>query len=115
MAQLRQHYNEFVERDTEILVVGPDPASAFKKYWDKEQMPFVGLADPKHSVANHYEQQVSLWKMGRLPALLIVDKKGQVRFMHYAENMKDYPELPEMYAVIDALRGKQTDVQDKIA
>lgn len=95
--------------------MGPDSPGAFKKYWAKEDMPFVGLGDSKHSVANRYQQQVSLWKMGRLPALLIVDKKGQVRFMHYAEDMKDYPTLLEMYAVIDGLRGKQTDVQDKIA
>ena len=115
MAQLRQHYQEFVERDTEIVVVGPDSPGAFKKYWEKEDMPFVGLADPRHSVANRYEQQVSLMRLGRMPALLIVDKKGQVRFMHYADNMKDYPTLPEMYAVIDALRGKQADAQDKVA
>jgi peroxiredoxin len=115
MAQLRQHYNEFVERETEILMVGPDSLEAFKKYWAKEDMPFVGLADPEHSVANHYEQQVSLWKMGRMPALLIVDKKGIVRFMHYAENMKDYPTLPEMYSVIDGLRGREAEALDKIA
>ena len=115
MAQLRQHYQEFVERDAEVLVVGPDSPAAFKKYWDKEEMPFVGLADPKHSVANRYEQQVSLLKLGRMPALLIVDKKGRVRFMHYAEDMKDYPSLSEMYEVLDGLRDRQADVQDKIA
>lgn len=102
-------------RDAEILVVGPDPHAMFKLYWGKEKMPFVGLADPRHSVANRYEQEVSLWKMGRMPALLIVDKKGRVRFMHYAENMKDYPTLPEMYAVLDALRDKKANVQDKVA
>lgn len=106
MAQLRQHYDEFVKRDTEILAVGPDGATAFKLFWATNKMPFVGLADPKHSVAEQYGQEVSLLKWGRMPALMIVDKKGHIRFKHYAENMRDYPELPEMIDVLDSLRVK---------
>lgn len=115
MAQLRQHYGEFVERDAEILVVGPDLPALFKLYWAKEKLPFVGLADPKHSVAERYGQEVSLWKLGRMPARLIVDKKGRVRFTHYAENMKDYPTMREMYAVLDSLHGKAVRAQEKVA
>ncbi|GIL15933.1 MAG: hypothetical protein BroJett039_11060 [Chloroflexota bacterium] len=106
LAQLRQFYDEFVKRDAEILAVGPEPQLAFKLYWAKEKLPFIGLADSKHSVAEQYEQQVSLLKFGRMPALMIVDKKGRVRFSHHADNMRDYPTLPELYAVLDSLRGK---------
>ena len=91
-------------------MVGPDSPGAFKKYWSKHEIPFIGLADPKHSVADYYGQQVSLWKMGRMPALMIVDKKGRVRFTHYAENMRDYPTLEEMYAVLEGLsKGKEAE------
>lgn len=103
---MRQHYDAFVKRDAEILVVGPDSQIAFKLYWAKEQMPFPGLSDSKHVVADRYGQEVKLLKLGRMPALLIVDKKGRVRFSHYAENMRDYPELEEMYEVLDTL-GKE--------
>ncbi len=106
LAQLRQHYDEFVKRDAEILAVGPEPQLAFKLFWAKEKFPFIGLADSKHTVAELYEQQVSLLKFGRMPALMIVDKKGRVRFSHYADNMRDYPTLEEMFAVLDSLRGK---------
>lgn len=104
-----------MKRNAEILIVGPDPTAMFKMYWAKEKMPFVGLPDPRHSVANRYDQEVSLRKLGRMPALLILDKKGRVRFTHYAENMRDYPTLPEMYAMLDALRGKETGGQDELA
>ncbi len=70
-------------------------------------MPFSGLSDSRHAVADLYGQQVKLLKFGRMPALLIVDKKGRVRFTHYAENMKDYPTLQEMLEVLDSLRGNQ--------
>jgi peroxiredoxin Q/BCP len=115
LAQLRQHYDEFVKRDAEILVVGPDSYAAFKLYWAKEKFPFAGLADPKHEVANRYGQEVKLLKFGRMPALLIVDKKGRVRFAHYAEHMRDYPTLQEMYDVLDELRGKLKREQGKQA
>lgn len=104
MAQLRQFHDEFVKRDAEILVVGPDPQFAFKMYWAKEKMPFAGLSDSSHEVADLYEQQVKLLKFGRMPALMIVDKKGRIRFAHYAANMRDYPELQEMLDVLDELR-----------
>jgi len=106
LAQLRQHHDEFVKRGAAILAIGPDGATAFKLYWAKEKMPFIGLADSKHSVAKEYGQQVKLLKFGRMPALLIVDKKGKIRFKYYAENMRDYPELAEMLELLDSLRGK---------
>ncbi len=73
-------------------------------FWAKEKMPFVGLSDSKHEVADLYGQEVKLLKFGRMPALMIVDKKGRIRFAHYAENMRDYPELQEMFDVLDELR-----------
>jgi peroxiredoxin len=101
---LRQSHDEFVKRDAVVLVVGPDSNAAFKLYWAKEKMPFVGLSDDNHEVADLYGQEVKLLKFGRMPALMIVDKKGRVRFAHYAENMRDYPELQEMLDVLDTLR-----------
>ena len=69
MAQLRQEYQEFVAREAEVVVVGPDSESAFRDYWQREDIPFVGLADPTHTVAKRYgttcrdtsTMTVSLW------------------------------------------------------
>lgn len=104
---MRQDYPEFVKRDAEILAVGPDSQLAFKLYWAKEKMPFAGLADRNHAVTAVYGQEVKLAKFGRMPALLIVDKKGRVQFAHYAENMRDYPSVAELLAVLDELRGER--------
>lgn len=96
-------------------MVGPDMSAVFKLYWAKEKLPFIGLADPKHSVADRYGQQVNLWKLGRMPALMVIDKKGRVRFTHYAENMRDYPTLEEMYAVLDRLGKRKPGAQENAA
>lgn len=92
-----------MKREAEILIIGPDSHQAFKSYWAKEKLPFPGLADPDHQVAKQYGQKVSLWKLGRMPEIVIVDKQGYIRFVHHAKNMRDYPALEELYAVLDAL------------
>ena len=103
MAQLRQDYPKFVERDAEIVVVGPDDQRAFQDYWRKENLPFVGLADPTHTVARRYGQEVRLLKLGRMPALMVIDKAGQVAYKHYGGSMSDIPPNPQILAILDDL------------
>ena len=43
MAQLRQEYQEFVKRNAEVVVVGPENAQEFVKYWTKEKLPYWGF------------------------------------------------------------------------
>jgi peroxiredoxin len=107
MAQLRQDYQKFVDRDAEVVVVGPDDEKAFQEYWQKEKIPFVGLADPKHSVANRYGQEIKLLKMGRMPALMVVDKEGEVRFMHYGSAMYDIPPDNQILGILDTLNREK--------
>src|SRR5512136_1105966 len=101
MAQLRQDYREFAKRNAEVLVVGPEDAGAFAAYWSREQLPFVGLPDPQHGVLKLYGQEVNLFKLGRMPAQVIVDKDGAVRFVHYGDSMSDIPEDKEILALLD--------------
>ena len=103
MAQLRQDYQEFVGRDAEVLVVGPEDQAAFQDYWEKESLPFVGLADPEHSVARQYGQQVKLLQLGRMPALAVVGKDGQIHYQLYGNSMRDIPPNEEVLAVLDSL------------
>jgi len=91
MAQLRQDYQRFQKRDTEIVVVGPESADAFKKYWQKENLPFIGLPDPKHKILKMYGQEVKLFKLGRMPAQMLIDKSGTLRYVHYGHSMADIP------------------------
>ena len=103
MAQLRHDYQLFVARDAEVVVVGPDDQKAFQDYWQKESLPFVGLADPTHTVANRYGQEVNLLKLGRMPALMVIDKAGEVRYQHYGGAMYDIPPNNQILAILDGL------------
>jgi peroxiredoxin len=103
MAQLRQGYDRFVERDAEIVVVGPEGRGAFAAYWRAAKLPFVGLPDPEHEVLDLYGQEVNLFKLGRMPAQVIVDKAGMARYAHYGHSMADIPSNSELLALLDEL------------
>ena len=103
MAQLRQEYQKFVEKETEVIVVGPEDAKEFKAYWKKESLPFIGVPDPKHKILNLYGQEVTLLKFGRMPAQVIIDKHGQVRFAHYSNGMQDIPDNDEILELLEQL------------
>jgi peroxiredoxin Q/BCP len=103
MAQLRQDYQEFVKRGVEIVAIGPETPSKFAKWWKEHEMPFRGLADgPAHKVAKLYAQKVKLL-IGWMPALLIVDKQGKIRYSHYGESMGDISSTEEVLSVLDQL------------
>ena len=100
MAQLRQDFESFRALDTEILVVGPESARAFSRYWSENLLPYTGLPDPDHRVLKLYGQEIKLFKWGRMPAMLIIDKAGLVRYVHYGHNMSDIPENQEVLEII---------------
>jgi len=103
MAQLRQDYQEFTARQTEVIVIGPEDKAAFKEFWGQQSLPFIGLPDRKAIVLKRYGQEVNLFKLGRMPAQVIVDKKGVVRYAHFGQSMSDIPENRELLAIIDEL------------
>jgi peroxiredoxin Q/BCP len=102
---MRDGYQEFTQRGTEILAIGPDTPASFEKYWADQKIPFIGLPDPDHSIARKYRQEVNLFKLGRMPLNCIVDAKGYVRFVHYGASMSDIPSNEEFLQVIDELNA----------
>jgi peroxiredoxin Q/BCP len=103
MAQLRQDYQDFENRLTQVVVVGPEDAQAFTDYWHENTLPFTGLPDPKASVLRLYGQEINLFKFGRMPAQVIVDMAGMARFVHYGHDMTDIPPNAELFELLDEL------------
>jgi peroxiredoxin len=111
MAQLRQDYEKFSERETAVLVIGPEDAQKFADYFTKNNLPFPGLPDPKHSVLKLYGQEIKIFKFGRMPAQALIDKQGIVRFIHYGNSMSDIPATEEMLSLIDELNQEPAKVK----
>jgi peroxiredoxin len=103
MAQLRQDYDKFTAQNTEIVVVGPEDAASFSAYWQNHRLPFFGLPDPSHKVLKSYGQEVNLFKFGRMPAQVAIDKNGTARYVHYGHNAADIPANEEILALLETM------------
>ena len=66
-------------------------------------MPFIGLSDIKSQNAEKYYQEVNLIKLGRMPAVFIIDPEGTIRYVHYGHSMKDIPENSELVMFLQKL------------
>lgn len=106
MSQLRHDYQRFVELDTEVVVVGPESADRFRSYWEKHKLPFVGLPDPTHTVLKRFGQEVKIFKLGRMPAQVMVDKSGKARYVHYGHSMADIPDNQELLSLLLQMNQK---------
>jgi peroxiredoxin len=107
MAQLRRDYSKFQAQETEVIVVGPEDADNFKMYWKSHKLPFIGLPDPTYSVLKRYGQEFNLFKMGRIPAQVLIDKQSIVRFAHYGKSMSDIPENEEILEIVPILNYEE--------
>lgn len=100
---MRRDYARFVALGAEVVVLGPDGPAAFQRLWRDEGAPFVGLSDAGSRVADQYQQEVNLLKLGRMPAVLVIDRDGRVRYSHYGNSMADIPENEELLALLERL------------
>jgi peroxiredoxin Q/BCP len=107
MAQLRRDYSKFQAQETEIVVVGPEDADNFRMYWKSHKLPFIGLPDPTYSVLKRYGQEFNLFKLGRIPAQVLIDKQGVVRYAHYGKSMSDIPENEEILEIVQGINAEE--------
>ncbi len=100
---MRDEFAAFTARDAVILTIGPDGPNSFRRYWESEHLPFIGLADPKHTVADAFNQEWNIFKLGRVPAMMLIDKQGQIRYQHYSSSMSDIPENNLVLSILDKM------------
>ncbi len=101
---MRQDYELFQARGAEIIALGPDGPNAFRKYWQENEIGFIGCADIKSKVADRFHQEVNLLKLGRMPAIFVLDKQGRIRYSHYGDSMADIPPNEDVLAILDEIK-----------
>lgn len=69
-------------------------------------MPFPGLPDPGRRALRPLGQEFKWRRLGRMPAMLIIDKSGIVRWGHYGDSASDIPESEQVLSVLDAVIGE---------
>lgn len=59
--------------------------------------------DETKEVPKELHQEWKLLKLGRMPALLILDKDGIVQYAYYSDSMKDIPENEKIFEILEKL------------
>jgi peroxiredoxin Q/BCP len=49
------------------------------------------------------QQQWRFFRLGRMPALLVIDKQQKIRYAHYGDSMSDIPRNESILAVLEEL------------
>ena len=103
MMQLHQEKSEFEKKDTKIIIVGPEDKQVFKKFFNSNGYDFIGIPDAKNSILKTYGQEINIFKLGRMPAQVLIDKAGIARFVYYGHSMSDIPENKDVLKIIDEI------------
>lgn len=91
LAQLRRSYHRIRDLGADVVAIGPDSVESFAAFFDERGIPFQGLSDTEGKVLERFGQEVKVLKMGRLPAVVVLDGRGIVRFTHYGRKTSDIP------------------------
>jgi len=109
---MRDDYQKFEDAGAKIVVVGKHSQDEMKKYWDQNSLPYIGIPDPNSNVSEIFRQQWKLLKLGLMPALFVVDKKGRIAFAHYSSGMSDIPQNDLVLKEVEKLKGQGEDDRD---
>jgi peroxiredoxin Q/BCP len=102
---MNEDFKAFTSRNATIVVVAPHAAETIAEYWKKEDLPMIGVPDADGKLANLYGQEWKLLKLGRMPALFVIDRQGTLAFTQYGKNMSDIPRNSDVLKVLDGLKG----------
>lgn len=103
--KLGNDYEKFRELNAELYAILPDDlenAKIFESNFAKEYAIFY---DDKKKVNKMLKQEVKPLKLGRMPALLIIDKQGIIRYAYYSDSMADIPENEDLFEVLESLNN----------
>ena len=81
-----------------ILADSESGAKKLESTCEECQIPI--FFDQSKSVVKELHQEVVLSKMGRMPAIIILDKKGIVRYAYFGDSMSDIPRNDEVLSIL---------------
>ncbi|MBD3254965.1 MAG: redoxin domain-containing protein [Candidatus Lokiarchaeota archaeon] len=97
---MRKDYEKFIKSDGYLYPILADKEENAKKMEEKYSRKYPIFYDETKQVPNMLNQQVKWLKLGRMPGLLVIDKKGIIRYAYYSDNMHDIPENEKILEVL---------------
>lgn len=105
---MAREYPDLKRAGIEVMVLAPDRADALASYWHQHALPFRVASDPGGKTLRALGQEVRWSRLGRMPALVAVQKGGQIMATHYGTSMQDVGDTASFVARLTAgAQGKE--------
>ena len=104
----------FKNLDTEIYPILVDTQSHAKgmyKAYAKRAFPIYYDQSDEKIAKSVLNQEWKFFKLGRMPALLVVDKQQIIQYAHYGDSMSDIPRNQEIIAVLEEINKPNTKLE----
>ena len=99
--KLSKDPEKFREFNAPLLTILPDDLESAKMFEENfARNAFPIFYDNTKKVNKMLKQEVKPLKLGRMPALLILDKEGIIRYAYYSDSMSDIPENEVLFEVL---------------
>ena len=98
-----EDHEKFTAKGAVILATGPDSVEEFRDAAARGVLPFRGIPDPDHRVANLFGQRWKLLGWGRQPSVVVIDREGRMRWRHDGGQMWDLPSNDRVLSEIEAM------------
>ena len=103
--KLRNDYEKFQDYDTILYAILPDNLENAKNFESEFAKVYPIYYDSKKKVNKMLKQEVKPLKLGRMPALLIINKRGIIKYAHYSDSMDDIPKNEELFEVLKKINN----------
>jgi peroxiredoxin Q/BCP len=101
---LSDNIERFQDFNTKLYAILPDNAESAKNFEASFAKKFPIYYDPKKKVNKMLKQEVKPFKLGRMPALIIIDKNGIIKYAYYSDSMDDIPSNDAIFEVLNNLK-----------
>lgn len=104
IVRLAKEIEKFEQLNTEIYAITADRfenARRLELRYAKRKFPI--FFDRTREVVKLLHQEVWILRLGRMPAILILDKKGIVQWAYYGDSMRDIPSNKTLFEVIEKI------------
>jgi len=109
-----KRYDEFADRDTEVVSIVPEPPEKVRQWQDSYDLPYPLVADPETEAGDAYDQPVRFgflgsWSdfLGRQPEAVLVDLREapEIVWQYRGKTTFDRPSIDELLGAIDDARN----------
>ncbi|NHI92845.1 MAG: hypothetical protein EAX96_10120 [Candidatus Lokiarchaeota archaeon] len=98
LRKLAKDIKKFRELDVELIPILQDNKRNTIKVEEQFTQNKIRIYyDVKREIGKVFNQEINMLKLGRIPAMFIIDKNGTIIYAYYSDTMDDIPNNTEIF------------------